>query len=121
MCYIEKGGGFSMKGSTLGKRVRELRRKAGITQLDLACRVNISESYIALIEADKRNPGMDIISTLANEFHVSVDYLVSGRASEEDNLMLREWTSLIKKRSQKDIESALKIVRTFFECLDSQK
>ncbi len=121
MCYIENGGGFSMKGSTLGKRVRELRRKAGITQLDLACRVNISESYIALIEADKRNPGMDIISTLANEFHVSVDYLVSGRASEEDNLMLREWTSLIKKRSQKDIESALKIVRTFFECLDSRK
>ncbi|MBR0317382.1 MAG: helix-turn-helix transcriptional regulator, partial [Synergistaceae bacterium] len=50
MCYTEKGGGFNMKGSTLGKRVRELRRKAGITQLDLACRVNISESYIALIE-----------------------------------------------------------------------
>jgi len=110
-----------MKGSTLGKRVRELRRKAGITQLDLACRVNISESYIALIEADKRNPGMDVISTLADEFHVSVDYLVSGRSSEDDKLMLREWTSLIKERPQKDIESALKIVRTFFECLDSRK
>ena len=64
---------------------------------------------------------MDIISTLANEFHVSVDYLVSGRTSEDDNLMLREWTSLIKERSRTDVESALKIVRTFFECLDSQK
>lgn len=110
-----------MSDATLGRRVRELRRKAGITQLDLACRVNISESYIALIEADKRNPGMDIVSTLANEFHVSVDYLVSGKKSEDDNLMLREWTSLIKERPQKEIETALKIVRTFFECLDSRK
>ncbi len=103
-----------MDGKTLGKRVKALRRKAGITQLDLACRVNISESYIALIEADKRKPGMDIISTLANEFHVSVDYLLSGKISEEDNLMLKEWTSLIKERP-------LKIVRTFFECVDSKK
>lgn len=110
-----------MSDATLGRRVRELRRKAGITQLDLACRVNISESYIALIEADKRNPGMDIVSTLANEFHVSVDYLVSGKKSEDDNLMLREWTSLIKERPRKEIETALKIVRTFFECLDSRK
>ena len=110
-----------MDGRTLGKRVKALRRKAGITQLDLACRVNISESYIALIEADKRKPGMDIISTLANEFHVSVDYLLSGKISEEDNLMLKEWTSLIKERPPKDIESALKIVRTFFECVDSKK
>ncbi|MBO4441670.1 helix-turn-helix transcriptional regulator [bacterium] len=110
-----------MDGTTLGKRVRELRRKAGITQLDLACRVNISESYIALIEADKRNPGMDIISTLANEFHVSVDYLVSGKTSEDDNLRVREWSSLIRERSQKDIESALKLVRVFFECMDSKK
>jgi len=110
-----------MDGTTLGKRVRELRRKAGITQLDLACRVNISESYIALIEADKRNPGMDIISALANEFHVSVDYLVSGKTSEDDNLRVREWSSLIRERSQKDIESALKLVRVFFECMDSKK
>lgn len=110
-----------MDGTTLGKRVRELRRKAGITQPDLACRVNISESYIALIEADKRNPGMDIISALANEFHVSVDYLVSGKTSEDDNLRVREWSSLIRERSQKDIESALKLVRVFFECMDSKK
>ena len=72
-------------------------------------------------EADKRNPGMDIISTLANEFHVSVDYLVSGKTSEDDNLRVREWSSLIRERSQKDIESALKLVRVFFECMDSKK
>ena len=58
---------------------------------------------------------------LANEFRVSVDYLLSGKISEEDNLILKEWTSLIKERPQKDIESALKIVRTFFECVDSKK
>ena len=110
-----------MNVETLGERVKELRRKAGMTQLDLAYRVYISESYIALIEADKRSPGMDIIAAIANEFHVSVDYLINGETSDDDKLRLKEWASLVANRSPKEIEDALKLVRSFFECIDSNK
>ncbi len=108
-------------GNTLGERVKELRQKAGITQIDLAYRIFVSESYIALIEADKRNPSMDIISKLADVFHITTDYLINGTETEEDKLMLKEWSDILKNRPQNEIESALKIVKAFFECVDSNK
>lgn len=49
-----------MQEKTLGKRVKLLRNKKGLTQIQLANELYISESYIALIEADKRNPSMEI-------------------------------------------------------------
>lgn len=102
----------------LGERVKELRHKAGLTQLDLAYRVYISESYIALIEANKRNPSTDVINALAEVFHVSVDYLVNGEENESDKYRIKEWSSLVKGKSEIEIDNALKIVKLFFDCID---
>ena len=114
-------GDTIMSRNTLGERVKDLRRKSGLTQLDLAYRIFISESYIALIEADKRNPSTDVINSLAEEFHVSVDYLVNGEEKETDKLMFKEWYSIVNGRSEKEIKSALKMVKSFFDCIDENK
>ncbi len=107
-----------MGNQTLGERVRELRKDAGLTQLQLSEKIYISESYIALIEADKRNPSMDIVCKLADCFCVSSDYLLFGRISETEQLMLKEWTEVVSGRSETEIRSALELVRSFFECVD---
>ncbi len=108
-------------GNKLGERVKELRRKAGITQIDLAYRIFVSESYIALIESGKRNPSIEIVSKLADVFHVTTDYIVNGSETEEDKLMLKEWNDILKGRPQQEIDSALKMVKAFFECVDGNK
>lgn len=110
-----------MKTETLGSRIRQLRIKSGLTQLQLAVNLYISESYIALIEADKRNPSMEIVSKLADFFCVSSDYLMNGAESEEDKLMTKEWISLIKGRTEKEIVSALQLVKSFFDTIDNNK
>ncbi len=110
-----------MKNDTLGSRVKKLRNKSGLTQLQLAVNLYISESYIALIEADKRNPSMEIVGKLADFFCVTSDYLMNGSTNETDKLMLNEWSAIVKNRSKQEIESALQLVKSFFKCIDDNK
>ncbi len=104
---------------TFGQRVKKLRRDKGLTQIQLADELYISESYIALIEADKRNPSMDIMIKLADYFRVSSDYLIRGMADIRDQSSM-EWSEMIKGRSDKEISHAIGLVRSFFDCLDDK-
>ena len=110
-----------MKNETLGYRVKQLRIKSGLTKLQLAVNLYISESYIALIESDKRNPSMEIVGKLADFFCVTSDYLMNGNTSERDKLMLKEWSAVLQGRSENEIESALQLVKSFFKCIDDNK
>jgi transcriptional regulator with XRE-family HTH domain len=42
--------------AALGRAISELRKKKGLTQEELAERVNFHESYISVIESGRRNP-----------------------------------------------------------------
>lgn len=63
----------------LGKRIALLRRSAGITQAMLADRLNISASAVGMYEQNRRQPPLDILIALSEEFGVTVDYLLTGR------------------------------------------
>ena len=110
-----------MKANSLGSRIRSLRMKSGLTQIQLADRIYISESYIALIEADKRNPSMEIVGKIADFFCVTSDYLIRGEKTEADKQKMKDWSSVIQGRTQKEIEGALQVVKSFFECIDENK
>lgn len=106
---------------TLGERLRDLRSKNGITQAELAEKIFVGESYIALIELNKRNPSTEILGKLCDFFGVSTDYLLTGESSDDDILHVREWRKLVSGRSDREITSALKLVRSFFESVDEAK
>lgn len=78
---------------TFGAYISEARKKAGLSQKDLAGRINkedglpISPQYLNDIEHDRRNPpGEFILNQLAKELDLSLDYLryLSGRLSPDD-------------------------------------
>ncbi|MGN1224551.1 MAG: helix-turn-helix transcriptional regulator [Ruminococcus sp.] len=47
-----------MNGKITGDKIREARKQAGLTQLQLADKIYVSESYIALIESNRRSPSV---------------------------------------------------------------
>ena len=59
----------------LGNRIRELRKKRGLTQKQLAQKLNVSEQAIAGYEQNARRPNPDMLKDLANFFGVSVNTL----------------------------------------------
>lgn len=60
----------------LGKRIREERLKKGLTQEQLAEKVDISLNFMSLIENGK-NMSVQTLINLANALDVSIDYLLN--------------------------------------------
>lgn len=57
-------------------RIEQLRKENNLTQEELARKLNMSKSIIALYESNQRNPSVDVLIKLSKIFDCSVDYLL---------------------------------------------
>jgi len=57
-------------------RLKELRKKKGISQLRLATDLNTTQNTISRYETGEREPGIAELIKMADYFNVSVDYLI---------------------------------------------
>ncbi len=64
-------GSISNIGQVLGRRVREERRRIGLTQERLAERAGLSTNYIAHLERGSRGASLSTIETLCQIFDVT--------------------------------------------------
>ena len=62
----------------LPKRLREARRRAGITSKRLAALAEIAHDTVYLVERDERVPGIDIVEKLALALAVTPGWLAFG-------------------------------------------
>src|ERR687886_194167 len=89
----------------LGNRLAELRRRAGMSQADLAGG-GLSASYVSLIEAGKREPTASILQMLAERLGCSVDYLRDGvEASDRERIALELRYAELARRSGEPAEA----------------
>ena len=56
----------------VGKRIKELRNKLGISQEELAFRSEIHRTYIASLEVGKRNVSIETLEKVINALEVSM-------------------------------------------------
>ena len=61
-----------------GERIKELRRKKGWKQSELAKRLNISASAVGMYENNRRIPTKETLLKLCDLFDVTADYLLYG-------------------------------------------
>ena len=66
-------------------RLKELRKKKGISQLKLATDLNTTQNTISRYETGEREPGIDELINIANYFNVSVDYLIGRTENPKMN------------------------------------
>ena len=62
--------------SKLAERLREKRKKAGLTQKEVADQLGITRAAYTLYETDKCQPSLETITKIANLFETSIDYLL---------------------------------------------
>jgi transcriptional regulator with XRE-family HTH domain len=62
--------------SIFSQRLKELREQRGWTQEYLGSLVNVSDVTINRYEKDNRKPDQELLSSLADIFDVSIDYLL---------------------------------------------
>lgn len=70
--------------ATYSERIRELRKMRGMSQQDLADKLDLNKVAISQYERGVRRPNIDIVSALCDIFNVSSDYLLG-----EDDMTIR--------------------------------
>ena len=66
---------------TIQNRMINLRKKAKITQLELATIINISHQAVSKWERGENIPDIDVFIILSKLYNVSLDYLLLGKKS----------------------------------------
>lgn len=74
---------------SFGKRVRQTRIQAQISQVNLAQKIGVAKSSLSLYESDKREPSIQTIRNIAKALETSADYLLG--LEEEPSFSLSEF------------------------------
>lgn len=63
---------------SLGDKVRAVREGVGLSRKDFGKRLHVSESWIGLIENNKKVPSDSLLDAIMYHFNVSVDWWETG-------------------------------------------
>lgn len=63
----------------IGKRIKELRKGKGLTQLQLSEKLGITDNFLAKIEGGSKNPSIDLFIQMSELFGVSLDAIILGK------------------------------------------
>ena len=77
---------------SLGNNLLDLRKKKGMSQEELAEKLNVSRQTISKWETDQSQPDFDKIKPICELFEMSADELLFGTKSEADANILKEDT-----------------------------
>jgi transcriptional regulator with XRE-family HTH domain len=69
----------------VGNAIRECRKRRGVSQTDIALRADCSVSYLSMLENNKRDPTLSMVSKIAAALQVPVGVLFV-MASEQKEL-----------------------------------
>lgn len=65
--------------TAFNERFRELRKKKGLSQRELANVLHMSNSTVAMYETGKRQPDFESLEKIADFFNVDIDYLLGRK------------------------------------------
>lgn len=91
----------------LGTIISKLRKEKGLTQKDLADKLNISDKAVSRWETGSSSPSMEMLSRISKFFNVPLNDLITARVStgeEDDNLVqeiIQEFTEMNKRNSKR--------------------
>ena len=91
--------------------IKKLRTKFGYTQQELADKIQLSKSTIAMLENGSRLPSIDTLVKLSNIFNVSTDYLLGNTTMENPKNEIENYLSTLNLTEEEYslyIENAIK-------------
>lgn len=75
-----------MKKQTLGMMISSLRKEKGMTQLELAEKMGVTDKAVSKWERDLSFPDINSIPKLAEVFEISVDELMQVKTVTKENM-----------------------------------
>ena len=105
-----------MEKNTMGAFIAALRKASGMTQKELAERLNVSDKSVSRWERDETAPDLTLIPVIAEVFGVTADELLRGerRPAEKRDAETEGKEHAFSARSERELERLLKRSLTKF-------
>lgn len=88
--------------ANMGLKIRDLRKKRGLTGEQLAEMVGVTKGYISELENDKKTPGAGLVLRLADALRVEVFELYEGTLAEQKAGALRAHMEVMSQLEDAD-------------------
>ena len=106
------------KKLTMGDRIRETRKKQGLTQEQLSEKIDITLEYMSQIERGLKTPSMQVFIKLVEILDVSADYLLRDSVSTRNLYGDRQVGAKLERLTPKQRVALEALIDTHIEYLD---
>ena len=96
--------------TSMSKRIRDCRKRLGLTQEKLAEKAGISPQFVSYAESGTRCPNSINLLRIAKALNVSTDYLLTGLISDSEFLYL---TDELRQLTPEQIQGIKRIISEF--------
>lgn len=96
-----------------GNKIKEYRKKSGLTQSELAELVNVDNKHISCIESGKSFPSADLILRLSISLKVEPKDLFEFYYLQDVTDLKNDIIKMLDKLEQNELALAHKYIRTF--------
>lgn len=79
--------------NTVGSRIKMLRNITSMTQLELAAKLNISNTTLSQYESGVRSPSYEILTSISDIFGVPTDYILGSG-------IFKNWGAILKHKDK---------------------
>ena len=104
-----------MDQKAIGRRIKAARERKGLTQEELAEKVDLSPMHVSVIERGVKLPKLETLINIANVLDVSADVLLQDVVNNQTKLCASEASELIFQLRREDQRRALAVLRSFVE------
>ena len=110
-----------MRQQTFGTMIAALRKEQGMTQLDLAEKMGVTDKAVSKWERDLSFPDVNSLPKLAEIFHVSVDELMQVKTDAKGNGEEKQKTAEIVDLALKGVALAMGVAVVVLSILNEME
>ena len=100
----------------VGKRIKIVRQRSGLTQDQLAEQVGLSPKYISGIERGVENPTMDILLRVATMLGVEpYDLFLFGESEESEKVLRKGIEKMVREADREKLQLYFDVMRKILQ------
>lgn len=97
--------------SIIGKRLKESRKKKGLTQDQLSEKMGVSIAYLSKVETGKIHINLERLSQICGILEVTEGEILNGVSNHSEKYLHSEFNEILRKCSPKNQKLAYQIIQ----------
>lgn len=99
----------------IGSRLKQARLNAGLTQQEIAEKMNLSVAFISRVERGTSHINLKRLSEFCSILNISEGYILNGVSDKDDKYLYNEFNDILKKCSPEKQKLIYKLSKVIAE------